>query len=681
MSQKHYHVCPRNCYDTCSMISTTANGILVSVDGNPNHDYTKGKLCPKAMQDIKKVYSPSRIRYPMRQKHRFSGDWERITWDEGLQIIAQSILDIKERYKSTLPLALNKYSGNFGALHNAMEWLFSGIGPTTRAVGSPCWSAGVDAQAFDFGRFVCSDPQDMGKASLIWLWGVNPAWTAIHQMPIIFDAIERGATVVCFDTHLSATAARSHRFIHVKPGTDGLLALGMCKVLLKENLIDPKIKDYSVGYNEFIAYVNAEIDLFEVAKTTGVKAETIQDLAIKYGQTHPACIWVGFGLQRYTNGGQTLRAIDALGALAGHIGEEGGGVNYGHFETWQFSDAQTTLGQNSYPDRWLNMNRFAAEALACTDPPIHMLWLSGRNPLSQDSDLRLWYKLFQQLDLIVVNDLFLTTSAEAADIFLPATTHYEHWDLNSSYWHYWVGVNEPAISPIGETRSDLEIAWNMSAKLNELQPGSCSFPTYGSEKETMLRQLSPALLRQLGLTKPEEILSHPAKANLSPTAWIDRKFATPSGRFEFLSASAAAAGFPSLPSYLPPQQPPGDAPLRLLTPHHTSMINSQSYLNNDQPPDCHELRLNPKLAQDYELKEGDLAEIFNESGILQVRVLYDPMIPMDVVIIYRGEIQQQSLHLNGLFKSNTTDMGAVTTGAPGFALNETFVNLKKFVNR
>lgn len=678
MLEKHHHICPRNCYDTCSMISTTVNGVLVAVEGNPSHDYTKGKLCPKAMQDVKKVYSPSRIRYPMRQRQRFSGDWERITWDEALQVIAHSILDIKNRYNSTLPIALNKYSGNFGALHNAMEWLFSGIGPTTRAVGSPCWSAGVDAQAFDFGRFVCSDPQNMGKANLIWLWGVNPAWTAIHQMSIIFDAIDRGATVVCFDTHLSATAARSHRFVQVKPGTDGLLALGMCKVLVKENLMDPNIEGYSKGYKEFVSYLNSEIDLAEVAAITGVKTETIHDLAIEYGQTHPACIWVGFGLQRYSNGGQTLRAIDSLGALAGHIGEEGGGVNYGHFETWQFTDGLLTQDQNTYRNRLLNMNRFAEEALACTDPPINLLWLSGRNPLSQDSDLGLWHKLVRQLDLIVVNDLFLTSSAEAADIFLPATTHYEHWDLNSSYWHYWVGVNEPAISPIGETKSDLEIAWNVSAKLNELHPGSCSFPTHGSEKETMLRQLSPALLQQLGLIKPEEILSHPAKANLSPTAWNDRNFATPSGRFEFLSTSAAAAGFPALPSYVPAQRPSKDTPLRLLTPHHTSMINSQSYLEN--VTDCYELQLNPKLAQNYELKEGDMAEIFNESGSLEARVNFDPMIPSDVVIIYQGAIQQNKPRLNVLFKSNTTDMGAVTTGAPGFALNETFVNLRRLVN-
>lgn len=674
--QKRHHICPRNCYDTCSMISTTANGVLVSVEGNPAHDYTKGNLCPKAIQDIKKVYSPGRIKYPMRQKHRFSGDWERLSWDEALLQIAQSILDINDKFGSTLPIALNKYSGNFGALHNAMEWLFAGIGPTTRAVGSPCWSAGIDAQTFDFGRFVCSDPQAMVKAKLIWLWGVNPAWTAIHQMSVIFDAMDRGATVVCFDTHLSATAARSHSFIQVKPGTDGLLALAMSKVLVEENLVDPRIEDYSLGYREFIAYLNSEINLEQAADITGVKTQTIRELAKEYAQTHPACIWTGFGLQRYSNGGQTLRAIDALGALAGHIGEEGGGVNYAHFETWQFAGPPSGEAQNAGPDRLLNINRFASEALACTDPPLSMLWLYGRNPLAQDSDLQLWQQLVQQLDLIVISDLFLTSSAEAADIFLPVTTHYEHWDLNSGYWHYWVGVNEPAIPPVGETRSDLEIAWNVSAALNKLKAGSCTFPTQGCERETVLKQLSPALLRILGLTAPEELLGNPLKAHLPPAAWPDRKFATPSGRFEFLSARAAAAGFPALPSYIPARQPTRDAPLRLLTPHHASTINSQSY-QADRVPDHYQLSINPELARAYQLKEGDLAEIFNEAGSRQVRVSLDPLLSTETLIVYKEAIEQNTPALNVLLKSDTTDMGRVTTGAPGLALNETFVNLRR----
>ncbi|WP_088225809.1 molybdopterin-dependent oxidoreductase [Desulfosporosinus sp. FKB] len=671
MPEKHYHVCPRNCYDTCSIISTTVNGVLVSIEGNPAHDYTKGKLCPKAMNDIQKVYNPSRIRYPMRQRQRFSGNWERMSWDEALDMIAQKIIDSKKHDGNTLSLALNKYSGNFGALHNAMEWLFSGMGPTTRAVGSPCWSAGVDAQTYDFGKFFCSEPREMGHAKLLWLWGVNPAWTAVHQMPIIFDAMDRGSKVICFDTYLSDTAARSHRFIQVKPGTDGLLALAMCKVLCEENLMDDKLYDYTLGLVEFIDYLTNSIDLTEAAEITGVKAEIIRELAIEYGQTCPACIWVGFGLQRYTNGGQTLRAIDALGALAGHIGEKGGGVHYGHFETWKFAGAGLPEQQN----RQLNINRFAREALACDKPPLRVLWLSGRNPLAQDADLKHWHRLIQQLELIVINDLFLTKSAQAADIFLPATTHYEHWDLNSSYWHYWVGINEPAINPVGEAKSDLEIAWNLSAKLNRFEKGSCSFPTSGSERETALKQLGPDMLRMLGLNTPEEILDRPIKAKFPPTAWENHEFVTPSKRYEFQSSRALAAGLPALPVFEPALLPSKETPLRLLTPHHSMMINSQSY--QDALSDYYDLYINPRLLENYGLKIGETAEIWNEYASLQVKVKVDMSLPEDVVIIYQQAIEQRAQARNALLNSNLSDMGDVAAGGKGLAINETFVSLRK----
>jgi len=690
----HYNICPRNCYDTCSIVSTTCNGVLISVEGNPLHEYTLGKLCPKALDDVKRVYSPQRIRYPMRQRGRYSGFWERISWDDALDQIAEKILDLKERYGTSLPLALNKYSGNFGILHNAMEGLFTGIGATTRAIGSPCWSAGIDAQILDFGTFFCSDPLDMAKANLIWLWGVNPVWTAVHQMPIIFDAIDHGAKVVCFDTHFSATAARAHQYIQVRPGTDGLLALGFAKVLLEESLIDPDLQSYTLGHKEFIHYLETEVSLDQCSEITGVPLSTIHDLAVEYGQTHPACIWAGFGLQRYTNGGQTLRAIDALGALAGHLGEQGGGVQYAQFETWRFSGAiqnpshpinissntnQTSIDSITLnpkqTDRLLNINQFSEEALNCTDPPVKMLWISGRNPLSQDGNLQQWKKLISQLDLVVVSDLFHSKSSEAADLFLPITTHYEHWDLNAGYWHYWVGVNEPAILPVGESRSDLQIAWDVSSRLNNLSPGCCTFPTSGNEKETLLRELSPQMLELLGLENPEDILKGPIRVKFPRTAWKNRTFATPSGRYEFFSTQAANAHLSPLPIFVPPLSPPINTPLRLLTPHHYSTINSQAY-TLDTPITQYVLHLAPELALNYDLVAGDQAQIWNELGVLNVIIEPEFGFSPDVVVIFQEHVGGNS-PLNCLIGTPLTDMGHLILGARGFALNETFVNLRK----
>lgn len=674
MDQTHHNICPRNCYDTCSIISTTRNGKLISIEGNPLQDYTQGKLCPKALDEVNKVYSPQRVRYPMRQKGRYSGYWQRISWDEALSLIAEKILSLKKNYGSTLPLALDKYSGNFGFLHNATEALFSGLGPTTRAVGSPCWSAGVDAQTYDFGTFFCSDPLDMGLSKLIWLWGVNPAWTAIHQMPIILNAIDQGAKVVCFDTYFSATAARSHRFIQVHPGTDGLLALGFAKVIVEENLVDPDLGSYSLGHKEFIRYLQTSVDLNYCAEITGVPVETLRELAVEYGKIHPACVWAGFGLQRYTTGGQTLRAIDALGALAGHIGEAGGGVQYGQIQTWPkiYPDL---FAQSNPQDRLLNTNNFAEQALQCTDPPVKMLWISGRNPLAQEGNLHLWKTLLQQIDFIVISDLFHSRSSKAADLFLPITTHYEHWDLNSSYWHYWVGVNEPAIAPVGEARSDLQIAWNVSARLNQILPGSCTFPTAGDERDILFKEFVPSFVDMLGLKNPDDILRGPIRVNLPPTAWGTRQFQTPSGRFEFYSAHAEEAGHSALPVYQASLDPSVEFPLRLLTPHHLTTINSQAY-DLDKENEYFIVHLSPGVAKRYDLKEGDGVYIGNTLGVLEGIVKIENGLPDEAVIIYLERVKSD-FPLNTLLGTPQTDMGYLSYGAPGFALNETFVNLRK----
>ena len=131
--QQFYNACPRNCYDTCSIVTTVEDGRITFITGNENNTYTKGRLCVKGNTYPRVVYSPDRIKYPMRQKGRGTGNWERISWDEAYRIIAEKILEIKEEYGNTLPICLNKYSGNFNILNYASEGMFSSIGYTTRA--------------------------------------------------------------------------------------------------------------------------------------------------------------------------------------------------------------------------------------------------------------------------------------------------------------------------------------------------------------------------------------------------------------------------------------------------------------------------------------------------------------------------------------------------------------------
>ncbi|CAB1076044.1 Anaerobic dimethyl sulfoxide reductase chain A (EC, molybdopterin-binding domain [Olavius algarvensis Delta 1 endosymbiont] len=168
------NACPRNCYDTCSILTYVKDGAVQFVEGAPESTFTDGGLCVKGNSYWQTTYSPDRVKYPMLQEGRGSGNWRRISWDEALDRIAKKILKIKEIDGSLLGLALTKYSGNFGITNYGVEGMMSSLGYTTRFVGTPCWPAGIDAQNYDMGNMWCNDPEDFAQAKHIILWGGQP---------------------------------------------------------------------------------------------------------------------------------------------------------------------------------------------------------------------------------------------------------------------------------------------------------------------------------------------------------------------------------------------------------------------------------------------------------------------------------------------------------------------------
>lgn len=675
------NVCPRNCYDTCGMLSYVRNGILVKVNGDPQHGYTRGKLCAKGYTYVKRVYDPERIKYPMRQVPRGSGIWKRITWEEALTAIAEKILDLKAKHGSYLPVCLNKYSGNFGMLHYAVERMFSGLGPTTRVIGSPCWSAGLDAQTYDFGAYRSSDPKDLAHSRFLILWGINPAWTAVHSMPYINQAKQAGARIVVIDPYFSATARKADEYIQIKPGTDGALALAMARVILDEQLYDQDfIQKHVAGWEQFKHYLLKEVTLGWASSLTGIDAGVIEQLARRYATSRPANIWAGFGLQRHCNGGQTIRSIDALAALTGNIGLPGGGVQFAHTDTWKFRWMEDeSWGTIARKNRTININDFARQVRNMKEDPVKMLWVSCRNPLSQDPDTKRVEAAFEAMELVVTVDHFLTRTARRSDIVLPATTHFEEWDVVPSYWHHWIAINEPAIRPYFEAKSDLHIALALSAKLNQLAPGSCRFPVSGSEEEFLDREFTPELYGLLGIGHWTELRQGPRRVNLPVTAWADRKFATPSGKYELYSRRAQEQGLPPLPIFVPGARPGSRYPYWLLTTHQQHGLNSQfqnlGWMLKSNPEPV--VMVNPDVAGKKNLQDGDLVKVYNEQGWILAKASVTANVPEDVLVCHQAWFPGSQFCVNYLTQPSPTDMGSLATGSSGNAFYDTFVDVRK----
>ena len=697
------NACPRNCYDTCSIKSYVRNGVLEFIEGAQESTFTDGSLCVKGYAYPRRVYSPDRIKYPMKQIGRGTGNWKRISWDEALTEIAEKIFEIKKKDGSLLGMALDKYSGNFGITHYGVEGMLSSLGYTSRFVGTPCWPAGIDAQNFDMGNMWCNDPEDFVKAKYIIVWGGNPAWNSVHTMKFIYEAQERGAKLVVIDPLLTQTAAKADLYVRVKTSQDGVLALGMARHIVEKELYNSEfVEKYSKGFEDFVSYLKDNVTVEWAAEQSGVPAELIRQIAEEYAKAEPGTIWAGYGLQRHTNGGVNVRAIDALAAMTGNIGIEGGGVRYGHLQTWGFNynamvqkqpegsigylgkdkiKSEFTTEQEGgakYADRTININKLAESILTTDEPPIRLLWVACKNPFGQDFDRPKLQKAFEKLEMVVVVDQFFNETVQNADIVLPSTTLFEEYTVNVSYWHYWLSINEKAIPEQYEARSDLQIGAMLSKKMNELESGSCTFPQIMDTKVWMEKEFNEGIYKFFGIKSWQDLRSGPKKAKLpSSASWHERKFGTPSGKYEFSSDLAAEHGHTKLPEHKARRE--AYDKFRVLTPHTQFGLHSQ-FVNIDYMEDFNKepfVYINPAAAKAKNIADGDMVKVFNKVGNVTVKAKLTDNVAEDVILMYEAWFRKGNYNVQNLVDDESSDMGSFKTGAPGVAIHDQFADIAK----
>lgn len=694
------NACPRNCYDTCSLKTWVKDDVITFVEGAPESTFTHGTPCVKGLSYPRRVYSPDRIKYPMVQDVRGSGNWRRISWDEAMQRIATKMLEIKKKDGSMLGLALTKYSGKFGVLNYAVEGMMSSLGYTTRFAGTPCWPAGIDAQNYDMGDMWCNDPEDMVKAKYIIIWGANPAWCSMHTMKYIYQAREKGAKVVVIDPLLTQTAAKADLYLRVRPGSDGALALGMARHLVDKGLVDQDfVNNYSHGYAEFEEYLRNNVTVEWASEICGLSADVIRQLAEEFTAVNPATVWIGYGMQRHVNGGANVRAIDAFVAMTGNIGIEGGGARYGHLHTWGFNynamlqkppvgsigmpgAAGTTSEFGSagevaqYSDRSLNINQTAKGILEANEPPVRMLWVACKNPFAQDFDRSKMEKAFEKLEMVVCADQFFNETVQHADIVLPVTTAFEEWNVDASYWHYWLSINQPAIKPMYEAKCDLEIAVLLSRTINKLELGSCTFPQEFDHKRWLDQEFNDGMAKMFGISSWDDLLEGPKKAILpSSAAWYDRKFKTPSGKFEFKSELCEKNGHTALPEYKPEAK--STLPFHLFTPHVQFGIHSQ-FINLDWMQVFYPepfVYMHPVSAGKRGIAENDLVKVFNTAGEVELRAKVTANVPEDFLVMYEAWFPKRKYNVQNVVADTPADMGLMKTGAPGAAIHSQFADI------
>ncbi|MGM0651812.1 MAG: molybdopterin-containing oxidoreductase family protein [Bacillota bacterium] len=648
-------VCPLDCWDQCGLIVKKDGGKIKRIEADSTHPITGHLICSKGMQYLQRANHPDRLRQPLLKK---DNSFVPITWPQALETMASKIKIALDEYG---PLSLlHFYDGGYnGLIKNIESRFFSALGGCTMHKGSLCWSAGLAAQKYDFGAVVSHPYQDLLNAKMIIVWGRNPAYTSIHQMNYIRQARAAGSKVIVIDPVLTSTADNCDQFVRIKPGTDGALALGMARVIIENDYFDQGfVEKHSTGFDRF-ADLCGEYTAAKTSEITGVPEEVIEELAFAYVQNSPSAILVGIGLQRHSNGGNTVRAIDALAALSGNIGRTGGGVNYVNFQVDRFIDHGFLSGNDLNPKRrYYPKPQLAKAIMTLEDPSVQFLYISRANPMVQVGDSNSLAEAFKKVPFIVTADHFMTDTAAASDLVLPCTNFLEEEDFYyNSMGHQCINYSFKVSDPPGECRSEYDYFKELARllRLDHVQ-----FPQLGPD-ELIARSIKPLTEKfsiNIQMIREQSPLMLP---EFNEIPWQDGKFQTADGRYNFYSKAAEMETGYGLPEYRPPLELSNSLLKEkgykywFVTPHPRNSIHSTHRLpGSGKKPTIH---LHPKTAREEGLSEKRQVKVITERGHITAGMICSERVRRDTVMIVEGWWHFSGAAVNRLTADRMTDFG------------------------
>lgn len=666
--------CPRNCYSTCSFKVGVENNIVTSIEPHPMNRATPEGPCIKGLAYVERANSKDRLLYP--QKRIAEGKYVRISWEEAIDTIAAKLNYFKKEHgpHSILFFAASGMSGLLNGVSTNFWRMFGGA---TTTYGNLCWPAGLEATRLTLGESKHNAPWDLENAKLIVVWGKNPVESNIQQMIPIEKAQQKGAQYIVIDPRRTQSAERANHLFQIKSGTDGALALGLAREIIKNDWIDHDfIAKNVIGFEQFkerVAIYTPE----KVSNICRIPASSIIALAKLIGTTKPMTLIPGYGMQRYENGGQTTRCLLALSVITGNIGKKGACWHYANLQSYVFDDLKEP--ESYYPGsehpcfrRKISVAKLGEDMLKMVDPEIKMIWVERGNPLTQNPNTNKVRTAFRKADFRVVVEQFMNDTANEADIVLPAKNMFEQSDIIGSYWNPYVQLKQKVAEPAGEVKPETEIYHLLAQKLgmdkNEISENIPESTDAGIEEylEKFLKSFPELTL--------EGLKEGPMLANsFEEIPFSDHLFATASGKIELYSQEAHDRwGVNPLPDYVPLIQDK-PFPLQMLSPNSKYRIHSQfGNLNiiKQFEPEAY-LYVHPNDAEARGIANNEQVELFNNQGKSCVRVQFDLGLRLGNVVLTNGHWGVDGATPNMFTEGIETDMGH------GTAFHNTWVDIKK----
>jgi anaerobic selenocysteine-containing dehydrogenase len=450
------------------------------------------------------------------------------------------------------------------------------------------------------------------------------------------------------------------------------LALGVMNVLVAEDLLDHDyIARYTLGFEQLVERLR-DYPPQRVAQITGLEADDIVALARDYGTIKPAAIRLNYGMQRHAGGGMAIRTAACLPALVGAWRDPAGGALLSSSGTYPVDSKALERPDLIWNNpRTINMSTIGDTLLDAKDPPIRAVYVYNSNPVAVAPESVKVVAGFSREDLFcVVHDVFLTDTADYADIVLPATTQLEHVDVHSSYGHLYVLANNPAIAPVGESKPNTEVFRLLAERMGFEEP------CFRESDEDIARHAFVAAhphaqgldwetLKQEGWQR----LNVPAQ--FAPFA--QGNFPTPSGKCEFYSETLRRQGVDPLPTYTPPRESVASNPtlaarfpLAMISPPARNALNSSfanlpTFLESEKTP---HLEIHPDDAQARGIASGEKVRVFNARGALVLTARVTDRARPGVVValsVWWRKLSPDGTNANMVTGQALTDLGRAAT--------------------
>jgi anaerobic selenocysteine-containing dehydrogenase len=631
----------RMCHGGCGVLVYVKEGKVAKIAGDPGCPINHGTLCSKGLASAKLAYHPDRLTHPLRRVgSKGSGQWERISWDEALDTIADRIL----HYKDQLGAESIVLGYGTGRENEAVIYRFANLlgSPNVLTAGHFCYGPRISTSIITCGTNPVVDYENRPKCVMVWGNNLVIGNSDEYKGESLSVAIDKGAKLIVVDPRLTRIAARADVWLQLRPGTDGALALGMLHVIIDEELFDKDfVENHVYGWEPFVNRVK-EYPIERVEEITWVPKEKIREAARLYATTKPAGIQWGVAIEQQVNCADNDRLLMCLMGITGNIDVPGGQAlfqiprirNVGHFGAHRMlpdSQREKRLGGERFR---LGAN-FAIINPKCVwdaiieEKPyaVKMLFLISSNPLLTRANAREVYRALQKVPFMAVSDFFLTPTAELADIVLPSATWLEM-DYIGDFWkrHGYILPRRKVIQ-VGECRSDHEMLNDLAHRVGQ-----------GEHWWEDFEQALDWILEPIGVTWQEFKKMDYIRGDVIHEKYKEKGFSTPSRKFELYSTVLERLGYDPLPQYREPPESPYSTPA-LIKQFPYILITGRRlpgffHSENRQVPWLRELHrdpvveLHPDTAGKEGIKEGDWVFIESPRGRVRQRAkLFSGMDP------------------------------------------------------